>query len=80
VKENGKETKKVPSSTLPGLFNLLVGTISLVVHLAISSVFDKTKTYDPTWISQYDWYLRFGYTWIVLTADRFKYYFAWKVH
>lgn len=79
VDEKDKTAKKIPSSILPSLLNLVIGTISLVLYLVVSGIFQREMIYDEKWIASNHWLYRFGYSWIMLVADRFKFYFAWKV-
>eukprot|EP01038_Epipyxis_sp_PR26KG_P009308 gene9308-12542_t len=68
-----------PSTLLPGLLRLLVGVISLAIHLPLSGHFQVRQLYNPEFIASNPIYYRIVYAYLALTADRFKYYFAWKV-
>ena len=76
---SGKDKKKTPTSFLPGLTSLAVGILALALHLGITANFDLQKVHNVDFIASHSMYYRYGFTWVVLMGDRFKYYFAWKV-
>eukprot|EP01041_Mallomonas_annulata_P011135 gene11135-23274_t len=69
----------VPSSILPALQRLVVGLLSMGLHLYLSAIFPISKIYDTNFIAAHHFTYRFPFTWCVLLADRVKYYFAWRV-
>jgi len=83
------DTKKGdPSSIAPALQRLGVGVLCLVLHLQLSGNilglvgFDSYKlstVYNKEHIAKHDMYYRYVFLWVALLAERFKYYFAWKV-
>ena len=58
---------------------MLVGTVCLVLHLVISGTYQLKQLYNPLFIASNPIWYRMIYTYLALTAERFKYYFAWKV-
>ena len=77
-----------PSSILPALQRLGVGVICLVLHLQLTgNIFNVDKfpnfklstVCDKIHVNNNDIYYRYIFLWMALLAERFKYYFAWKV-
>lgn len=77
--QNGDEKSTEPSSLTVALKALMIGVVMLVLHLVVSGNFPIPKLYNKEWIASHDMLFRFGFMWVALTGDRFKFYFAWKV-
>lgn len=71
---------KKPHTLLAGLQRLLVGVLMLVLHMKLSAIFPIKTMYDATFIATVPYYERYGRLMMAMLAERFKFYFAWKVN
>ena len=58
---------------------LLIGIICLVGHVIGIQIFPVANIYNREFIAKHNFVKRWGYAWAALTAERLKYFFAWKV-
>jgi hypothetical protein len=70
---------KKPATLLAGLQRLVVGVITLVLHMKMSAMFPVKVMYDPKFLSTVPWVERYARLMVAMLAERFKFYFAWKV-
>ena len=49
-------------------------------HLVVSGRAPIPSVHNPEWIKAHGHLYRFSYLFFALMGERFKYYFAWKVH
>ena len=78
ITQIGKTIKK-PSTVLAGLQRLLVGVISLVLHLQIAGRFPVALLYSSDFINTVPYVQRCGVLILVMIGQRLKFYFAWKL-
>ena len=90
--DNGKPRGKIPSQVWPTLKNLVVSLACMGIFVVGSGKFPIMDPVDPqknapTFValtsaysihSNTPWHIRYGYSWVALFFQRFKYYFAWK--
>lgn len=68
-----------PSTLLQGLRRLLVGVVCMVLHLQVAAHYKVSALYNKEFIAANGFLQRIFHVCAALLADRFKYYFAWKV-
>ena len=76
---NEKGEIKKPATLIPGFKCLIIGVITLVLHMKLSAIFPIKIMYNIDFINNVPYYERYGRLMLAMLSERFKFYFAWKV-
>jgi hypothetical protein len=68
-----------PATLLAGLQRLVLGVVTLALHMKLGAMFPPKMFYDKVYLSTVPYARRYGELMLSMLAERFKFYFAWKV-